>query len=252
MRFTIIVFLFLGCQNSEKKSNEELLKFLELTKIHNSKEIHTESYNILNALANKDSNLIEIIERTNKNLTQTLDDVKMWHNCFKTHTDTIYQEYFEFFYSASFCHYKNLAKIYKVKDSVYFLEMKLIEHNDDYSMDMKCTYLFNKKIQLSEAEWQEFKGTIQKADFWSLKQDNYSSGYDGSTLDVIGIIKKNNDKKSIHSVHRWAPYKYSIFDSYKFILEKSKMDKGCMYYSNINNKKYTNIKYGSDLISTEK
>ena len=127
-------------------------------------------------------------------------------------------EVYRFSHSESFCFYNQSVTICRKGNSisVHYLEYsytddgRIVEFRDKSGLKRvgpgcKIEREFNKELTLHD--WNELEGKISDADYWGLREHNFSLGFDGASWRIDGYRKEPRymTNQRIHSVYRWSP-----------------------------------------------
>lgn len=138
-----------------------------------------------------------------------------------------YQEAYRFNYDAAFCNKAVNMTIGKSGDSIT-LDLYLFEFNDKQT---ECKTIEHTIKLVDKTIWDTLIDSLQKADFWGLKEDNERHGMDGSNLRVAGYERSINAFKGRYkTIYRWAAEEMAIGVLFKKLLDLSNTKVDCFHY----------------------
>lgn len=142
----------------------------------------------------------------------------------KLNVDYVYQ----FNYSKSFCDLAYYFTITKNKDTIIL--QSVIYQGDDNTKS--CKTIKQDSIKLIQQNWDDFKQSIQFADFLGLNQYKESIGFDGDFLTVKAIERNWQDHSIVHQhkVVRRFVSNTALFKSCELLAKLVKYDiKNCKF-----------------------
>lgn len=138
-----------------------------------------------------------------------------------------FNEAYRFQYEAAFCDQSVNITVGERHDSIFLLAY---HYKHDYKTD-SCLSVEKTEKLLSAKQWEAIQFSIFRADLWGMKSYNGISGMDGSSLTVIGYQKpKNAFEGRYNKVGRWAAEKSALGESFKLVLDISRIKVPCFHY----------------------
>lgn len=234
----LFLIFILSCKSKQNNSNDitekqntVLDKYMNFVKENEYYDTSRLEYQLLKSFYSKDSFYVQKASSAISYLENEIKRNKEIDKCITIPnlSEMGAEEAYCFRYSFSFSPYNRLATIIKFKDSIL---LKAVIYQYEWEK-RPCKILSHVNIQVDSIKWENFQELIEQADFWGLKEDNNIHGVDGSTIDVYGFKKGNNDywnpSRSAH-VYRWNPGKVgSLMQCFCFLFDLSKLKEGDLF-----------------------
>jgi hypothetical protein len=134
------------------------------------------------------------------------------------------EEVYRFEYSAAFCNQSVDITLGIRSDSIFLYGVR---YTFDHMSD-SCLSVDSVKSHITREEWNEVKLRMHRADLWGLKEHDYATSTDGSSLRVSSFRPPLNAFKGRYTkVIRRSSEKTALGEGLKYVLKLAKYNISC-------------------------